>query len=84
MAVGEIGNETVGYIFGIKNNLVEKGAMDMQHVRFRQHMEHEMAHYVADCWDLEITARRVEQNVLDLRTALHTILQIKESSPVMN
>lgn len=24
------------------------------HVRFRQHMKDEMAHYASDCWDAEI------------------------------
>lgn len=26
----------------------------MQRVRFRQHLQHEMAHYAQDCWDAEV------------------------------
>lgn len=28
--------------------------MDPERLRFRQHLKTEMAHYAADCWDLEI------------------------------
>ena len=33
---------------------MEKIGMDPQRLRFRQHLKTEMAHYAADCWDLEI------------------------------
>lgn len=26
----------------------------LQRVRFRQHLQHEMAHYAEDCWDAEV------------------------------
>lgn len=51
---GLIGNETLGYFIGRTSQLVEKIGMKMEHVRFRQHLEHEMAHYASDCWDLEV------------------------------
>lgn len=51
---GIIGNETLGYFIGRTNEFVKKVGMDMNHVRFRQHLEHEMAHYASDCWDLEV------------------------------
>lgn len=51
---GLIGNETLGYFIGRTSEFVQMAGMKMQHVRFRQHLEHEMAHYAADCWDLEI------------------------------
>lgn len=51
---GVIGNETVGYFIGRTSEFVRKMGMNMKHVRFRQHLEHEMAHYAADCWDLEV------------------------------
>lgn len=54
VAEGIIANETLGYFIGRTNMFVEKIGMKMQHVRFRQHLEHEMAHYASDCWDLEI------------------------------
>lgn len=28
--------------------------MDLERMRFRQHLSTEMAHYAADCWDMEI------------------------------
>ena len=28
--------------------------IDLNRVRFRQHMSNEMAHYACDCWDAEI------------------------------
>lgn len=32
----------------------EQIGMDPQRMRFRQHLSTEMAHYAADCWDMEI------------------------------
>ena len=32
----------------------EELGVNMQRVRFRQHLRHEMAHYAQDCWDAEI------------------------------
>lgn len=32
--------------------------MDPARLRFRQHLKTEMAHYAADCWDLEIKVRK--------------------------
>lgn len=49
-----IANETLGYFIGRTSEFVKGIGMNMRHVRFRQHLEHEMAHYAADCWDLEI------------------------------
>lgn len=51
---GVIGNETLGYFIGRTNEFVGEIGMNMEHVRFRQHLEHEMAHYASDCWDLEV------------------------------
>ena len=28
-----------------------------EHLRFRQHLPHEMAHYASDCWDLEVSIK---------------------------
>jgi glycyl-tRNA synthetase len=51
---GVIDNETLGYFIARTNAFVEKMGMNMKYVRFRQHLEHEMAHYAKDCWDLEV------------------------------
>lgn len=51
---GFIDNETLGYFIGRTSMFVEQVGMNMTLVRFRQHLEHEMAHYASDCWDLEI------------------------------
>lgn len=51
---GVIGNETLGYFIGRTSLFVASVGMKMEHVRFRQHLEHEMAHYASDCWDLEV------------------------------
>ena len=31
-----------------------KVGVDMEKMRFRQHMSNEMAHYACDCWDCEL------------------------------
>lgn len=55
-AVGKkmIDNETLGYFMGrIYQFLIKVGA-DENKLRFRQHLDNEMAHYAADCWDAEL------------------------------
>ena len=60
MTVGEavgsgiINNETLGYFMTKTYNFMKKIGMDITRTRFRQHLTTEMAHYAADCWDLEI------------------------------
>lgn len=60
IAIGEavasklVDNETLGYFLVRINQFMVKIGMDMSKVRFRQHMENEMAHYASDCWDCEI------------------------------
>lgn len=74
MGEGLIGNETPGYVIGKTIQLVEKISMKMEHVRFRQHLEHENAHYAYDCWDLEVKcsygrvecARLADRSAFDL------------------
>lgn len=51
---GTVDSETLGYfIVRIYTFLVRIG-IDPIKIRFRQHMENEMAHYAADCWDAEL------------------------------
>lgn len=54
VTTGVIANETLGYFVARTHIFCEKLGLNMRHVRFRQHLEHEMAHYAADCWDLEV------------------------------
>jgi len=49
-----VNNETLGYFMARTQLYMEKIGMDPTRLRFRQHLATEMAHYAADCWDLEI------------------------------
>ena len=54
VATGLINNETLAYFMARTQLYMEKIGMDPARLRFRQHLATEMAHYAADCWDLEI------------------------------
>ena len=54
VALGLVNNETLGYFMARTQMFVVRIGMDPTRVRFRQHLKTEMAHYAADCWDLEI------------------------------
>ncbi|KAK1980866.1 glycyl-tRNA synthetase [Colletotrichum cereale] len=49
-----VDNETLGYFLARIHLFLQKIGVDMSKVRFRQHMQNEMAHYAADCWDAEL------------------------------
>ena len=49
-----VDNETLGYFLVRIMRFMEKIGVDMNKLRFRQHMQNEMAHYAADCWDCEL------------------------------
>jgi glycyl-tRNA synthetase len=51
---GIIDNETLGYFIGRINLFLLKIGINPSKLRFRQHMDNEMAHYACDCWDAEI------------------------------
>jgi len=51
---GLVNNETLAYFMARTQLYMEKIGMDATRLRFRQHLATEMAHYAADCWDLEI------------------------------
>lgn len=51
---GLVNNETLAYFMARTQLYMEKIGMDPARLRFRQHLATEMAHYAADCWDLEI------------------------------
>jgi len=50
---GVIDNESLGYFIGRIWLYAVAIGLDEERIRFRQHMENEMAHYACDCWDLE-------------------------------
>lgn len=60
MALGEaadkviIRNTALAYFMGRTFLFLRKLGIPEEHLRFRQHMHSEMAHYAADCWDAEI------------------------------
>lgn len=49
-----VDNETLGYFLVRIMQFMQKIGIDMNKLRFRQHMENEMAHYASDCWDCEL------------------------------
>eukprot|EP01018_Ginkgo_biloba_P026707 Gb_33491 [translate_table: standard] len=54
VAKGTINNETLGYFIGRTCMFLTALGIDKERLRFRQHLQNEMAHYAADCWDAEI------------------------------
>jgi len=51
---GLINNETLAYFMTRTQMWLEKIGVNPKRMRFRQHLKTEMAHYAADCWDMEI------------------------------
>ena len=51
---GLVNNQTLAYFMARTQLYMERIGMDPKRLRFRQHLKTEMAHYAADCWDLEI------------------------------
>jgi glycyl-tRNA synthetase len=54
VAKGIIANETLAYFIARTQLFLLKIGIDPARLRFRQHLQHEMAHYAEDCWDAEI------------------------------
>ncbi len=50
---GTIANETLAYFMARIQQYMIKVGVDPRKLRFRQHMNNEMAHYACDCWDAE-------------------------------
>ncbi|KAM4028610.1 LOW QUALITY PROTEIN: glycine--tRNA ligase [Anomaloglossus baeobatrachus] len=50
---GVINNSVLGYFIGRIYLYLTKVGISPEKLRFRQHMENEMAHYACDCWDAE-------------------------------
>ncbi|WFD30474.1 glycine--tRNA ligase [Malassezia sp. CBS 17886] len=51
---GMVDNETLGYFLGRIYLFLVSIGINTERLRFRQHMDNEMAHYASDCWDAEI------------------------------
>jgi len=49
-----IRNEALAYFMSRTYMFLRMMGIPDEHLRFRQHMRSEMAHYAADCWDAEI------------------------------
>eukprot|EP01071_Lankesteria_metandrocarpae_P004478 Lankesteria_metandrocarpae@DN3567_c0_g1_i1.p1 len=47
-------NETLGYFMGRTYTFLSECGIQQQGLRFRQHLDTEIAHYARDCWDAEI------------------------------
>ncbi|KAJ2725824.1 Glycine--tRNA ligase 1, mitochondrial [Coemansia sp. Benny D115] len=54
VANGTIDNKTLGYFLGRIYLYLMSIGIKRDLLRFRQHMQNEMAHYACDCWDAEI------------------------------
>ena len=54
VTTGLVNNQTLGYFLARTHMWAERIGVDPTKMRFRQHLKTEMAHYAADCWDLEI------------------------------
>ncbi|XP_053322804.1 glycine--tRNA ligase [Spea bombifrons] len=50
---GVINNSVLGYFIGRIYLYLVRVGISPEKLRFRQHMENEMAHYACDCWDAE-------------------------------
>jgi glycyl-tRNA synthetase len=48
-----VANEALAYFIWLTYKFAIDVGLDASKLRFRQHLEKEMAHYAADCWDLE-------------------------------
>ncbi len=55
---GIIAHEFLAYHIALTNHFLQRVGISSGHLRFRQHMKDEMAHYAIDCWDAEIETDR--------------------------
>ena len=51
---GIVRHATVGYFMALTYKFLTDIGIKPEHIRFRQHLDTEMAHYAQDCWDAEI------------------------------
>ncbi len=55
---GVIASELLAYHIGLCWEYLRRAGLDVSRIRFRQHLEDEMAHYAVDCWDAEVQLER--------------------------
>lgn len=70
---GVINNSVLGYFIGRIYLFLTKVGVSPEKLRFRQHMENEMAHYACDCWDAEsktsyVSGKAKQHSLSDLLT----------------
>lgn len=63
VAQGVINNSVLGYFIGRIYLYLIKVGVAKDKLRFRQHMDNEMAHYACDCWDAETKTSYVSDPV---------------------
>jgi len=51
---GIISNSALAYYMALTKRFLLSVGIDGEKLRFRQHLQDEMAHYASDCWDAEI------------------------------
>jgi glycyl-tRNA synthetase len=51
---GIIKNEALAYFVGLTRSFLLEIGIDEKKLRFREHLQDEMAHYADDCWDAEV------------------------------
>lgn len=61
---GLVANETLGYFLARIQQFLLKIGILPDRLRFRQHMNNEMAHYACDCWDAECLTSYVRSFIL--------------------
>lgn len=54
VASGMVDNQTLGYFIARIYQFLTKIGINPERLRFRQHLDNEMAHYAQDCWDADI------------------------------
>ncbi|OEH79924.1 glycyl-tRNA synthetase [Cyclospora cayetanensis] len=54
VAKGIVANKTLAYFLARTYSFLLKIGLQQKHIRFRQHLKTEMAHYASDCWDAEV------------------------------
>ena len=58
VASGMVANQALGYFLAKTQEFLLLAGMDPARLRFRQHLDDEMAHYAQDCWDAEFHSDR--------------------------
>ena len=82
---GIIGSETLAYFIGRTFLYMKKIGMNPKRLRFRQHLQNEMAHYASDCWDAEAEcsygwiecAGLSDRSAFDLKVCSQCLLSLK-------